>query len=102
MSVSTGGGVLFRVLTGLPSRAMDLSLQAVIAQLAARRSHNAKVVSSILTHRTFPISSFRETHDYALTLLVIWQPPFVPLRSPRQLVRRGVLSVEVGSDYMRG
>ena len=29
----------------------DFSAQAVIAQLVARRSHNPKVVSSILTHR---------------------------------------------------
>ena len=29
------------------------SIQAVIAQLVARRSHNPKVVSSILTHRIF-------------------------------------------------
>ena len=33
-----------------------LHFQAAIAQLAARRSHNPKVVSSILTGRTFPSS----------------------------------------------
>ena len=36
-------------------------MQAAIAQLAARRSHNPKVVSSILTGRTFCEKRARET-----------------------------------------
>ena len=38
--------------------------EAVIAQLAARRSHNPKVVSSILTRRTFAMSPPHNLHEW--------------------------------------
>jgi hypothetical protein len=40
-------------------------IMAVIAQLAARRSHNPKVVSSILTHRKFAKGTLRESGGQA-------------------------------------
>ena len=36
---------------------LRMALTAAVAQLAARRSHNPKVVSSILTHRIFSTSA---------------------------------------------
>ena len=41
------------------SPSLGPSATAVIAQLAARRSHNPKVVSSILTHRIYRIHKGR-------------------------------------------
>ena len=49
-NVSRGWWVVAGILHGSAAREC---LHAVIAQLAARRSHNPKVVSSILTHRIF-------------------------------------------------
>ena len=40
------------------SNASKLFTSAVIAQLVARRSHNPKVVSSILTHRILTMLAF--------------------------------------------
>ena len=50
--------------------------QAVIAQLVARRSHNPKVVSSILTHRNgkFPNYSNRVAASLRGSLLLSWEP----------------------------